>query len=73
MIFMSDEEVLSDSRSIERKPPSWQSAELNELLRSLDSHADANLKSAQKLRVEGSPIKVAPPSGYPQWMIASKQ
>ena len=32
MIIMSDEEVLSDSRSIERKPPSWQSAELNELL-----------------------------------------
>ena len=56
--------------SVERKPPSWRSAELNELLRSLDSRADANLKSARKQRVEGSPIKVAPPNGYPQWMIA---
>ena len=66
---MSDEEVISDG-SIERKPPSWRSAELNELLRSLDSRADGNLKSARKQRVEGSPIKVAPPNGYPQWMIA---
>ena len=66
---MSDEEVLSDG-SIERKPPSGRSAELNEFLRSLDSRADANLKVARKQRVEGSPVKFAPPSGCPQWMLA---
>lgn len=66
---MSDEEVLPDG-SIERKPPSWRSSELNEFLLSLDSRANANLKSARKQRVEGSPVKVAPPSGYPQWMVA---
>ena len=66
---MSDEEVLSDG-SIERKAPSWRSAELNEFLRTLDNRADANLKCARKQRVEGSPLKVAPPSGYPQWMLA---
>ena len=69
---MSDKEVQSDG-FIKRKPPSWRSAELNELLRSLDSRADTNLKSARKPRVEGSPLKVGSPNGYLQWMIAPEQ
>ena len=69
---MSDQEVLSDG-FIKRKPLSWRSAELNELLRSLDSQADTNLKSARKPRVKRSPLKVGPPNGYPQWMIAPEQ
>ena len=44
--------------------------ELQEKKLQVDSWADANLKSAQKQRVEGSPIKLVSPSGYPQWMLA---
>lgn len=66
---MSDEEVQPDG-CIKRKPPSWRSTELNHFLHLLDSRADANLKSARKNRVQGSPLKLAPPSGCPQWMVA---
>ena len=66
--MMSDEEVLLDG-SIKRKRPSWRSSELNEFLSSLDSRADANMKGARKQRIDGSPVKLAPPSGCPQWMF----
>ena len=66
---MSDEEVLPNG-IIKRRAPSWRSQELNKLLRSLDGRADAQLKGARKQRIEGSPIKLPPPTTCPQWMIA---
>jgi len=62
---MSDEEIMSDG-SIKRRKPSWQLTQFNQFLILLDSCADLILKTARKQRVEGSPLKVAPPSSCPQ-------
>ena len=69
MAAMSEEEGMPDG-TIKRSAPSWRSQELNDLLQLLDGHADAHLKSTRKQRIEGSPIKLPPPTKCPQWMVA---
>ena len=65
--MMSDEETLPDGK-IGRKRPCWRSDEFNEVIDTLDTRANAALKTARKERVLSSPWKVPPPSVCQDWM-----